>query len=314
MQSIAFLSAAGLFIILKIPSIRALTSTVNPNSNNKLFANSRSEVLNLLNHPLQIQLATGELPLGSFRRLVNDRAIILDGLQAATPLGFFDDLVQRKAVDANEWLAAAEAAGKTISVPDVACYNCGGNHLNIDCPDDEQEASPSANALRSVLKTSGLAGASAVLRAYGFSCSRLLEAASGCGSDNNGSRCYHGWLEAHAVQWSNLASACEDQLDEDDNDASSSYAICLSMFYNWIDGEAATTGIRSTSDPMSASIVDAIEALEPGYAKQRDKHQSFVADITGVASKQVKKDAATAKVNAAAAYLAAKKKKILENK
>ena len=39
----------------------------------ELFEDSRSDVLNLLNHPLQIQLLTGDLPMGSFRRLVKDR-------------------------------------------------------------------------------------------------------------------------------------------------------------------------------------------------------------------------------------------------
>ena len=78
---------------------------------------------------------------------------------------------------------------------------------------------------------------------------------------------------------------------------------------NWIDIEAATTGIRLVDDGSSmSSILDDIERLEPGYAAQRDKHQSFVADITGVATGEAKKNAAAAKVNAAAAYLAAKKK------
>jgi len=85
--------------------------------------------------------------------------------------------------------------------------------------------------------------------------------------------------------------------------------ICLSMFYNWIDSEAATTGIRLEDDGSTmSSMLEDIEHLEPGYAAQRDKHQSFVADITGVATKEAKKNEAAAKVNAAAAYLAAKKK------
>lgn len=83
------------------------------------------------------------------------------------------------------------------------------------------------------------------------------------------------------------------------------------MLYNWIDMEAATTGIRADrylNDPVMASLLETLEALEPGYAASRDKHSSFVADISGVATKP-SQQAATAKVNAAAAYLAAKKQK-----
>ena len=45
-----------------------------------------------------------------------------------------------------KWLSTAEESGKTITVPGIECYNCGGDHLNIDCPDD-QEISSSALAL-----------------------------------------------------------------------------------------------------------------------------------------------------------------------
>jgi len=176
--------------------------------------------------------------------------------------------------------------------------------LNIDCPEDNHEASPSAHALKSVLETHGLAGTTALLRAYGFACSRALEVALA----NKCSTVYHGWLEEHATRWSSLASTCEEQLGENNRD-SASYTICLSMFYNWIDSEAATTGIRLEDDGSTmASMLEDIERLEPGYAAQRDKHQSFVADITGVATMEAKKNEASAKVNAAAAYLAAKKK------
>ena len=55
--------------------------------------------------------------------------------------------------------------------------------------------------------------------------------------------------------------------------------------------------------------MDRLEELEPGYAAQRDKHSSFLADITGKASSQLMKDKAAARVDKAAAYLAAKEKK-----
>lgn len=84
------------------------------------------------------------------------------------------------------------------------------------------------------------------------------------------------------------------------------------MFYNWLDSEAATTGIRlenGDTGTVMERLVDAIETLEPGYAAQRDKHSSFVADVTGKKEGKARADAAERKVNAAAAYLAAKKKK-----
>ena len=57
--------------------------------------------------------------------------------------------------------------------------------------------------------------------------------------------------------------------------------ISLFVFYNWIDSEAATTGSRAT-------VVTLDEILDGGagrararlYAAQRDKHQSYVVDIT----------------------------------
>ena len=49
----------------------------------QLRAAHRSERLNLLNHPLQIQLATGALPYGSFVRLCHDRTTILDAVRSA---------------------------------------------------------------------------------------------------------------------------------------------------------------------------------------------------------------------------------------
>ena len=53
----------------------------------KLRARHRNELLNLLNHPLQIQLATGELPYGSFLRLCHDRDAVLEALMRAASAG-----------------------------------------------------------------------------------------------------------------------------------------------------------------------------------------------------------------------------------
>ena len=305
-----------------------------------LLDQSRNDVLNLLNHPLQLQLATGELPLGSFRRLVAERAGILEGIESAVTISstttqkHVHEEMERHTADANEWLDAAEDAGKSIVVPGIQCYTCGGEHLNIDCPNDNAgagDASPAALALRSVLQTSGPVGAVAVLRSYGFCCSRLLDAMGATvGSEQRPrevSQPYFGWIEAHSERWTELADVCEAEIIDGIAGAGgnhinidpSSYSLCLSMFYGWIDNEAATTGIRIESNSSSGSgrasktamvrLVDALEDLEPGYAAQRDKHSSFLADITGKADAQEKASAAKRKVDAAAAYLAAKKMK-----
>ena len=269
----------------------------NSPTNHNLFLNSRADALNILNHPLQLQLATGELPMGSFQRLLRDRATLIAGLQTATGGIVMEQEMEEHASESKQWLNAAEAAGKTIVVPGIACYTCGGEHLNVDCPEDSQEASPSVLALKSVLETNGLAGASAVLRSYSFACATLLEVASG------GDPSYYAWLQAHAERWSVLATACEEKLGNAGD--ASSYALCLSMFYNWIDSEAATTGIRATGD-STKYLMEALEELEPGYAAQHDKHQSYVTEVTKA---EAKKGTAAAKVSAAAAYLAAKKKR-----
>ena len=271
---------------------------------NQHFHANRKVVLNLLNHPLQLQLATGELPLGSFRRLVQDRQAILEGLTCAVgDMIDSQESLSSHGATSQKWLRIAEEAGKTIELEGIDCYNCGGNHLNIDCPED-QEISQSAQAMKSILQANGIAGAAAVLRCYSFSCDKILEA---CASNSEISNVYHGWLETHAKQWSVLADMCEEKIDDS---AASSYVVSLSMFYNWLDGEAATTGIRADlNDPILSSLMDRPEELEPGYAAQRDKHSSFVADTTGKASGQALKSKAKAQVNAAAAYLASKNKK-----
>lgn len=210
-------------------------------SNCKYFAANRPDVLNLLNHPLQLQLATGDLPLGSFRRLVTDRATILEGLRSATATtfpGLLDDDILRHNEDSRQWLEAAETAGKTIAVPGMQCYNCGGEHLNIDCPDDAG-TSAGALALKSVLESHGVAGAVAVLRSYGFCCSRLLDAVDACSVEGETDATssidmgpYKVWIEAHAVRWSSLADVCEASINGDNKYGSirispSSYSIHL---------------------------------------------------------------------------------------
>mmetsp|Transcript_20979 Transcript_20979/g.23963 ORF Transcript_20979/g.23963 Transcript_20979/m.23963 type:complete len:356 (+) Transcript_20979:200-1267(+) len=296
-------------ISLMIPYAQALN----------LLLSNRGEVLNLLNHPLQLQLATGDLSLGSFRRLVDDRKAILEGMKRAVTVEEEGEIKKLMEEELNfhetaslRWLRIVEEAGKTIDVDGVECYNCGESHLNIDCPDD-MGVSQSAQALSSIIQANGLIGATAVLRCYSFSCERLLDVACAENDANDNTQSndiYHGWLDTHAKRWSKLADICEEKVDVSTTaSASSSYSICLSMLYNWIDNEAATTGIRADlqSDPLLLNLMNRLEVLEPGYAAQRDKHSSFIADITGKASSQILKDKAADKVNAATAYLASKK-------
>mmetsp|Transcript_9516 Transcript_9516/g.11756 ORF Transcript_9516/g.11756 Transcript_9516/m.11756 type:complete len:312 (-) Transcript_9516:395-1330(-) len=277
---------------------------------NQLFESNRREVLNLLNHPLQLQLATGELPIGSFRRLLEDQKVILEGIKVAVG-DIIDEELDFHEEASRQWLKKAEESGKTIQLEGINCYNCGEPHLNIDCPED-LESSQSAQALKSIIGSNGLVGAAAVLRCYSFSCDRLLTACTTITNDKIDPT-YHGWLDAHAKRWSRLAEICEGNLEL--INASSSYSICISMLYNWIDGEASTTGIRGDlNDPLLSSLMDRLEELEPGYGAQRDKHSSFVADVTGKASSQMLQNKAEDQINAATKYLAKKKEKIAVEK
>lgn len=271
---------------------------------------NRPEILNLLNHPLQLQLATGDLHLGAFQRLILDRRVILQGLKMATTASGIPEIEQELALHdqfAEKCLARAATAGKTIVVPDIKCYNCGGNHLNLDCPDD-QTISSSALALKSLLASHGLTGATAVLQCYGFCCRRLLEACSS--QEATLDPVYHGWLERHAKVWSQLGNVCAGKLVTDTTSGSlinaDGFTVCISMLYNWIDGEAATTGIRADlNEPTLSALLNTLEGLEPGYVAQRDKHQSFVSDLNGTKTAQV----AQSKADKAAASLAAKQKR-----
>lgn len=300
--SIAILSIFALAIIASmIPVARALTQ--------QLMASNRAEVLNLLNHPLQLQLATGDLPLESFRRLVEDRRAILEGLEAA--IGNPD--ITRGELDFHEeasrrWLRTAEDTGRQPEDDDSSSPD-DKSGITLECADDSG-VSQTAQALASILRANGIVGAAAVLRCYSFACDRLLVARAAAAASDNPSSVYDGWLEVHAGRWSELADRCEKSLRDAQTPTASeeaSFSLCLSMLYNWIDGEAATTGVRGDlRDPRLSRLMDELEGLEPGYAAQRDKNASFVADITGTASTQRRRDRAEQKAAAAAAYLAAK--------
>lgn len=289
---------------------------------NDLFQKKvRPDVLNLLNHPLQLQLATGDLPLGAFQRLILDRQAILEGLVEALEEEGMHQLLEKELIlhekEANQWLMEAEQAGKTIAAPstDIKCYNCGGNHLNIDCPDD-QYISSSAQALTSLLISNKLVGATAIFQTYGFCCQTLLETCQQLEQQQESvNPVYHGWLQSHAQRWTKLGEFCNTKLKEQSSSmAEDGYTVCLSMLYNWIDAEAANTGIRADlNDPILSTIMKELEQKEPGYAAQRDKHQSFVADITGTKTSEVRQQKAMSKVDKAAAYLAAKNNSTTKN-
>ena len=108
------LSTTSSSLFLLILSLLLPCGTQCYGSSDPHFLSARPSVLNLMHHPLQLQLATSELPLGSFRRLCRDRRVILEGLQRAAPPGLLDGECGSHDDDAETWLAAAEAAGKSI--------------------------------------------------------------------------------------------------------------------------------------------------------------------------------------------------------
>ena len=183
--------------------------------------------LNLLNHPLQIQLATGALPYGSFVRLCHDRSTILEAVRSAAAAAGADVLseVSEAEATAKAWLDAAEAAGKTISTgdPSIKCYACGGDHLNVDCPDDLSVTGP-ARAVAAVLRSyNGVEAATGVLAVceYGWACDTLLKA----GFETP----YAGWLRAHAESLAKASAAVAPLVDAADRDAvDASYVAALS--------------------------------------------------------------------------------------
>mmetsp|Transcript_18236 Transcript_18236/g.24667 ORF Transcript_18236/g.24667 Transcript_18236/m.24667 type:complete len:392 (-) Transcript_18236:262-1437(-) len=252
-----------------------------------LWKGCRSDALTLLNHPLQIQLAQGTLPLGSFRRLVRDRKVIIEGMFAATNAignsrgnenadsaddhdfrAFVAEIrgeAARADTDAEEWLVTAEAAGKTIAAPaGVTCWTCGGAHLNIDCPEDTTRASSMAVSLASILTplptrdgpadASALAGVAAVLRGYGWACGRISTAL----------------LEVDDPATPPLGMAAED--------ASGSISTCC--YSGWLTAHAArwsrladmaeslldTAASDSTSDVTTATEDAVVSLCRPSYA------------------------------------------------
>ena len=263
----------------------------------------RSERLNLLNHPLQIQLATGALPYGSFVRLCHDRGTILDAVRSAAAAAGAEVLGDVSEAEAKAWLETAEAAGKTISTgdPSIKCYACGGDHLNVDCPDDVTVTGP-ARAVAAVLRSySDVEAAAGVLAAceYGWACGTLLEA----GFETP----YAGWLTNHAEALATAAAAVAPLVDAADRESvDAAYVAALSAFFNFVDSEASTAGLKGAGADLEAARRK-LDALEPGFLDQQDRNANFVSAT--LKAQAEKSSAGAKKMDAAAAYLAAKKAK-----
>ena len=272
----------------------------------QLRAAHRSERLNLLNHPLQIQLATGALPYGSFVRLCHDRSTILEAVRSAAAAAGADVLsaeISEAQETTKAWLETAEAAGKTISTgdPSIKCYACGGDHLNVDCPDDLSVTGP-ARAVAAVLRSYGGAEAATGVLAvceYGWACDTLLKA----GFETP----YAGWLRAHAESLAKASAAVAPLVDAADRDAvDASYVAALSALFNFVDSEASTAGLKGAGEDLEAARRK-LDALEPGFLDAQDRNANFVAAT--LKAQAAKSSAGAKKMDAAAAYLAAKKAK-----
>ena len=260
----------------------------------------RPERLNLLNHPLQIQLATGALPYGSFVRLCHDRTTILDAVRSAAAAAGADVLSDVSEAEAKTWLEAAEAAGKTISTgdPSIKCYACGGDHLNVDCPDDLTVTGP-ARAVAAVLRSSPDPATTVfAVCEYGWACGTLLEA----GFETP----YRGWLTNHANALNKASAAVAPLVDAADRESvDASYVAALSALFNFVDSEASTAGLKGAGEDLEAARRK-LDALEPGFLDQQDRNANFVSAT--LKAQAEKSSSGARKMDAAAAYLAAKKK------
>ena len=300
---------------------------------------TRPAALTLANHPLFIQLGTGCLPRGSLERNLLARTAILDGLESAAGNGATsaerDELrallsaeKRRCAEDTAIWRTQCDAAGVTIDLPaseveaGVACYNCGGSHYNIDCP-DELAVAPSAVAISAYLRsTSTLAAAAAVLRDLAFVASTLVRAGLGGGA------AYGELVSAHAARLPELADKCELVLtaseQSDDARAAEEYTTARSLLYAMIDSESGVAGLKSSAaaaddDGRSGGAAlslqearEAIEAIEPGFLQSQDRNAQFLreevlgAQVASAPQQQQQQQRKAAAVDAAAAYLKAK--------
>ena len=294
---------------------------------------SRSDGLALLNHPLLVQLGSGALPAGAFNRLLLDRQLLVsalrDGATAATA-----ELIETHPIEASElltkvqaefdacddehaaWVAAATAAGRTIELPEGAeerCYNCGGRHLNVDCP-EEAAVSSGAQALAAHLRSASapataLAAAAPLLRSVGWAHATLRAA------QLSGGGAYDGWVTAHAERWTVLAAAseaCYALCAADEAGELAAASVTASLCYAWVDAEAGVAGLRGGAELQAAR--EAIDAVEPGFLSQQDRNAAFLREALGAeqtagegAAPAAPATKRAAQLEAAAAYLAKKR-------
>lgn len=309
-------------------SLWAALSTASP-----LF--SRSAALALTNNPLVVQLGTGALPMGAFKRTLLARTAVMEGLTAGiaaacsgasvTPesmllLELTHNEAARCSDDAESWCKTAAEAGKSIELPQseveagVRCYNCKGTHYNVDCPEDAAVSS-SAVALAAYLRSAGTLGAAAsVLGDVAFAARTLTKA----GLD--GGPAFSTLLGDNAKRLSALSDACDKALEVSgacgEPAASGDAETARSLLYALIDSEAAEAGLRedgSGSMPLAEARV-ALDVVEPGFLESQDKNAEFLkTEVLGAtqaperaASAAAGASRATA-VDKATAYLAAKK-------
>ena len=213
------------------------------------------------------------------------------------------DEVSEAEATAKAWFETAEAAGKTISTgdPSIKCYACGGDHLNVDCPDDLTVTGP-ARAVAAVLRSyNDVEAAAGVLAAceYGWACDTLLEA-------DLGPTPYAGWLRAHAESLAKASAAVAPLVDAAARDAvDASYVAALSALFNFVDSEASTAGLKGAGADLEAARKK-LDALEPGFLDAQDRNANFVSAT--LKAQAAKSSSGAKKMDAAAAYLAAKKK------
>ena len=323
----------------------------------ELWRGTRATALNLLNHPLIVQLHAGSLPAGSFARLNRDRAALLDGLSAACFAAAFaararggsaqlDELraavaeeAATAAANSDAWAVAAAAAGKRIGLSEAdaaagaACYACGGAHYEVDCP-DERAPSQAVGALAACLRgargeAQALAGAAAVLRLWGWAhaTARAAGLDEGFGEGvGEGAHPFEGWIASFSERWAAAADTAEAALDDAAaaegvraSELADAYTTAASLLYGLVDSEASVAGL--VDDDGGAALAAArakLGALEPGFLEQHDRHAQFAREasaasaVNGARGQATVPDspaaAAKRKVDAAAAYLEAKKR------
>ena len=254
---------------------------------------SHSAALSLVNHPLAVQLGTGALPRGSFDRCMLARRALLQSLEACAARAVSSEKVTPAAAllfstvakevasidaDAAHWASEATSAGQTIDLPaeevaaGVKCYVCGGNHYNIDCP-DELSVSGEAQALASFLRAASPAASATVLRDLAFVHKTLLRA----GLD--GGRAYGGVVRVHAERWTAMA----EQYDalESDGAPAAEIETARALLFAAVDAEGGVAGLKDAPGVASGSLSleaarEAIERVEPGFLAQQDRNAAFV--------------------------------------